>query len=181
MLVLAATATVLAGGLSVRPAWYYRLLPLCPRGIVVHHSATPTYVEGRRVDAAFLDEVHASQGWGIRHGDRVYHIGYHYIILPDGTVEAGRPEWMPGAHTVGHNNCLGICLVGGFSQRVDGTAPPTQAQIDALVALICQQLKKHRLPLARLYRHGDLDATECPGAGVPWERIVAQVKARCGG
>ncbi len=179
LIALAALATVVVGALNMRvgPAWPYRLLPLVPRGIVVHHSATPTYVQGRQVDAAFLDEVHATQGWGMRYGERVYHIGYHYVILPDGSVEPGRPEWMPGAHTVGYNNYLGICLVGDFSRPAGHPPQPTRAQVDALVKLIRQQIKKHRLSPQRLYRHRDLDATECPGIGVPWEEIVARVNA----
>ena len=45
------------------------------------------------------------------------HIGYHFLILPDGTVERGRPESMWGAHTRDHNDTLGICLVGDFDRR----------------------------------------------------------------
>lgn len=48
--------------------------------------------------------------WG-----QIYHIGYHYIILPDGTLESGRPEKCKGAHAVGYNDYLGICLIGDFS------------------------------------------------------------------
>ena len=182
LLLLAALSTILGGTLSLRlgPGWYYHLRPLCPRGIVVHHSATPAQVRGRRVDAEFLDEVHATRDWGIRYGQHVYHIGYHYVILPDGTVEPGRPEWMPGAHTVGFNNYLGICLVGDFAEHNGHTAHPTRAQQDALVELSAAKMVQYHLPPARLYRHGDLDATECPGAGGPWDEIVARVKARRG-
>ncbi len=183
VLLLAALGTLLGGALSLRlgPVWYYRLLPLCPRGIVVHHSATPAQVRGQRVDAKFLDEVHATRGWGVRYGQKTYHIGYHYVILPDGTVEPGRPEWMPGAHTVGYNNYLGICLVGDFSDHDGRTAHPTQAQQDALAELIAAKMDQYHLAPARLYRHSDLDATECPGSGVSWDEIVAWVKARRGG
>ena len=183
VLLAAAVATVLLGALNMRlgPVRYYRLLPLVPRGIVVHHSATPAYVGGRRVDAKFLDEVHAARGWGIRYGDHTYHIGYHYVILPDGTVEPGRPEWMPGAHTSGYNHYLGICLVGNFAGERGHCAHPPPAQIDALVDLISAQMKKHDIPLNRLYRHRDLAATDCPGLGVPWQQIIHRVKARRAG
>lgn len=183
VILLAAVATIVVGTLSLRlgPAWYYRLSPFGPPGIVVHHSATPTYVNGQRVDAAFIDQVHANQSWGIRYGQQVYHIGYHYVILSEGTVETGRPDWMPGAHTSGYNRYLGICLVGDFSQ--DGRQPPhpPPAQIEALVDLIAKKLDQYDLPLSRLYRHRDLAATDCPGAGVPWEGIVKRVRDRCGG
>jgi len=177
-LLIAALATVIVGALYVRlgPAWPYRILPLVPRGIVIHHSATDTDI-GLSVDAAFLDRVHETRGWGLRYGQRVYHIGYHYVILPDGTVHPGRPEWMPGAHTASYNHYLGICLIGDFSDRGAHTAHPTDAQLDALVNLVVKQMHRHNTPLSRLYRHCDLAATKCPGAGVPWEQILKRVKA----
>jgi len=150
-----------------------------PQGIVIHHSATDTHIISG-VDAAFLDRVHESRGWGLRYGQRVYHIGYHYVILPDGTVQPGRPEWMPGAHTVGYNHYLGICLIGDFSDRGGQTAHPTHAQLEALVNLIVKQIRRHNIPLSRLYRHCDLAATECPGAGVPWQQILRRVEASIG-
>jgi len=127
-LLIAALATMTVGALYVRlgPAWPYRILPLVPRGIVIHHSATDTNI-GLGVDAAFLDRVHSDRGWGLRYGQNVYHIGYHYVILPDGTVQAGRPEWMPGAHTAGYNHYLGICLIGDFSDRGPQTQHHRQA------------------------------------------------------
>ncbi len=178
-LLIAALATVAVGVLYIRlgPAWPYRILPLVPQGIVIHHSATDTDI-GRGVDAAFLDEVHKSRGWGLRYGQRVYHIGYHYVILPNGTVQPGRPEWMPGAHTAGYNHYLGICLIGDFSDRGAQTQHPTKAQLDALVNLTVKQMRRHNIPLRRLFRHCDLAATKCPGAGVPWEQILKRVQTR---
>jgi len=177
-LLIAALATILVGALYVRlgPAWPYRVLPLVPRGIVIHHSATDTDI-GLGVDAAFLDRVHNNRGWGLRYGQRVYHIGYHYVILPDGTVESGRPEWMPGAHAAGYNHYLGICLIGDFSDRRAQTQHPTNAQLDALINLTVKQMRRHHIPLSRVLRHCDVGSTKCPGAGVPWADIVARVKA----
>lgn len=177
-LLIAALATVAGGALCVRlgPAWPYRILPLVPRGIVVHHSATDTDI-GLGADAAFLDRVHSDRGWGLRYGQRVYHIGYHYVILPNGTVQSGRPEWMPGAHTTGYNHYLGICLIGDFSDHGAQTQHPTDAQLDALVNLTVRQMRQHSIPLSRLLRHCDLGATECPGAGVPWEQVLRRVQA----
>lgn len=40
-------------------------------------------------------------------------IGYHYVILPDGTIEKGRALGKPGAHAKGHNHdSIGTCLIG---------------------------------------------------------------------
>ena len=177
LLLAAAVVIIIVGGLNQRwgPAWYYRLIFVRAKGIVVHHSATPAVVGGRQVDADFLDEVHANQGWGIRFGQHVYHIGYHYVILPDGTVQWGRPDWMPGAHTTGHNDYLGICLVGDFSEHDGHSAHPTDAQTEALVQLIRSRMHKYHLRPEDVYRHSDLGATCCPGAGVPWQRIISEL------
>jgi len=178
-LLIAALVTVLVGALYVRlgPVWPYRVFPLVPQGIVIHHSATDVSVSGQAVDAAFLDRVHSNRGWGRRYGQHSYHIGYHYVILPDGTVESGRPEWMPGAHADGYNDYLGICLVGDFSVQGTATHHPTRAQINALVELLATQMRRHHIPLSRVLRHCDVGRTKCPGAGVPWADIVARVKA----
>lgn len=45
-------------------------------------------------------------------------IGYHYLILVDGTVEAGRPLSAIGAHCKGHNaHSVGVCYVGGLNDK----------------------------------------------------------------
>ena len=177
LLLAVAVGAIIVGGLGQRwgPVWYYRLIFIRPQGLIVHHSATSAVIRGRRVDAESLDQAHAARGWGLRHGERVYHIGYHYVILPDGTVQAGRPIWMPGAHTSGHNKCLGICLVGDFSERDGHYAHPTAAQQQALIRLIRSLLRKYHLKVEDVYRHCDLGATCCPGPGVPWEQIVNEL------
>ncbi len=178
LLVTAALVVLLVGTVSQRwgPVWYYRLTFVRPAGVVVHHSATAPVVGGRRVDAEFLDDVHSTRGWGLRFGDQVYHIGYHYVILPDGTVQPGRPDWMPGAHTTGHNDCLGICLIGDFSAHDGQAASPTEAQLRSLVDLLRSLIGKYHLQPEDVYRHSDLNATSCPGSGVPWKEIIRQLE-----
>jgi len=160
LLLLAALSTILVGGLMMRwgPAWYYRLGLVQPAGIVIHHSATEGIVDGHHVSAELIDQWHATRGWGLQSGGEVYHIGYHYVVLPDGTVQPGRPEWMPGAHTVGHNNTIGICLVGDFE-----LTRPTTAQLQATVELLARLMKKHHFDADDVYAHRDLAATACPG------------------
>lgn len=66
-------------------------------------------------------------------------IGYHYVILRDGSVEAGRPDHVIGAHCreKGRNrDSIGICLVGG---RGDDDKPEdnfTPEQLASLKRLI---------------------------------------------
>jgi len=41
-------------------------------------------------------------------------IGYHAVIMLDGTLELGRPLERSGAHVKGHNrNTIGVCYIGG--------------------------------------------------------------------
>ena len=71
--------------------------------------------------AAIIHGWHLARGWA--------GIGYHYVIKLDGTIERGRPRWALGAHDEGENaDSIGICVV--YQEK------PTEAQIDALAALL---------------------------------------------
>ena len=49
--------------------------------------------------------MHLSFGWD--------GIGYHKIILRNGNIQNGRPEYWVGAHVKGLNKIsLGVCLIG---------------------------------------------------------------------
>lgn len=112
--------------------------------IIVHHSATDTgTVESIR---RYHVEVN---GWD--------DIGYHWLVYRDGSVHAGRPEQLQGAHAKGRNaRSIGICLIG----RDDFTA----AQLAALTRLVSEI--RGRYPGAkRIERHHE----ECPGRGLVWD------------
>ena len=77
--------------------------------IVVHCSATR---EGQWVDAHDIDEWHKARGWS--------GIGYHRVILLDGSVQQGRPYTQRGAHVKGNNmNTISICMIGGLDENGD--------------------------------------------------------------
>ncbi|AIZ78774.1 N-acetylmuramoyl-L-alanine amidase [Actinobacillus equuli] len=83
------------------------------------------------------------------------HLGYHFVIDTDGTVETGRQVGEIGAHVQGHNsNSLGICLVGGI--RADGKnhGEYTEKQWHALHRLLCELEANH--PRAKICGHRDL-------------------------
>lgn len=116
--------------------------------IVIHCSATPN---GKPYTAADIDAWHRKRGWR--------KIGYHYVILLDGTVQTGRTEAEIGAHANGYNaRSLGVCLI--------GTDLFTPAQWDALRKL-CDMLKR-RHPDALIVGHRDLPRVpkRCPGFDV---------------
>ena len=74
---------------------------------IIHCSDTPN---DRNVTTADIREWHTDpkpkgNGWN--------DIGYHYIILRDGTIERGRPIEKIGAHCYGQNiRSIGTCLIG---------------------------------------------------------------------
>ncbi len=88
-------------------------------------------------------------------------IGYHYLILVDGTVEAGRPLSAIGAHCKGHNaHSIGICYVGGLNDKGKSADTRTPAQREAMRSLLISL--KHRFPNAIIHGHRDFASKACP-------------------
>lgn len=88
-------------------------------------------------------------------------IGYHYLILVDGTVEAGRPLSAIGAHCKGHNaHSIGICYVGGLNDKGKPADTRTPAQCEAMRTLLTSL--KHRFPDATIHGHRDFATKACP-------------------
>lgn len=142
--------------------------------IVIHHSASPTEVRrfGKNVpvDAAMIREWHQTKGWS--------DIGYHFVILPDGRCEEGRPLYRPGAHcVVGHRNFIGIgiCLVGNFSE----TEVP-DAQFVGLVDKVEQLMAAFHLKVEDVELHREIPgaATECPGRYFPRDMLEKELMER---
>lgn len=118
------------------------------RYIVIHCSDTPN---GRPHNAADIDRWHKERGWD--------GIGYHHVILLDGTVEPGRPLNTPGAHAYGYNReSIGICLIGRDEF--------TEAQMRSLEGLVIAHKSNYRQ--ADVVGHYDLDdhGKTCPNFNV---------------
>lgn len=111
--------------------------------IVVHCSDSP---HGRGDDAREIHRWHKQKGW--------WGVGYHYVILEDGTVEKGRPDFWVGSHVKGHNQgSLGICLI--------GISDFTGEQLHSLQHLVDTLLQSH--PKAKVFGHYQLDPDrKCP-------------------
>jgi hypothetical protein len=157
--------------------WLRQLLRTHPIGIILHHTSSPEHAEGQIVDAALIDRWHEHRGWAREWGGRVYHIGYHYVILRDGTIQPGRPEEMWGSHCHGHNDQLGVCLVGDFDSSsnpngVHGAATPTEAQLRALDGLLHRLIEKYAFTPDDLHRHSDYEDTACPGDRFPFAEVA---------
>jgi hypothetical protein len=93
--------------------------------IVFHCSATK---EGNFFNAADIDAWHKKRGWS--------GIGYHYVVLLDGTIEKGRPDKKIGAHVRGFNkNSIGVAYIGGVDTNGKPKDTRTPLQKEALKEL----------------------------------------------
>lgn len=149
-----------------------------PGGIIIHHSVL---VPEPAVADRELDQFHSKRGFSIYCFGHVYHVAYHYLILPDGAIKAGRPERCQGAHTRGYNSYLGIALVGDFStqdnpQGKKGQLMPTEAQMRSLLELTRQLRQRYSIPLHRILRHSDISSTYCPGDRFLFRRFLADLE-----
>lgn len=150
---------------------------ILPAGIIVHHSTLPLTKDTVGFDLRWLDAAHKQRGWKAFYWGTVYHIGYHYVILTDGTVQAGRPEHLHGAHSQGHNEYIGICLIGHFSSEDNPTGErgplvPTEAQMRSLEVLCRQLQSRYGFPRENVHLHREMNSyTECPGDRFPAEEF----------
>lgn len=125
-----------------------------PTHIVIHHSATAADMSVEEIRRAHLDRGFDD-------------IGYHYLVLADGSVAKGRPEGVPGAHARGINqHSIGVCCVGHFQDT-----PITRGQFEALISLVVDLASRYRIQVEDILGHCDVTAispdatpTECPGA-----------------
>jgi len=157
---------------------------IAPIGIIIHHSVLVPGTELPEVERE-LDRFHDSRGFEISCFGKVYHIAYHYLILPNGEIRSGRPERCEGAHARGYNSYLGIALIGNFSSHAGsragkGVNRPTQAQLASLVRLCCYLRQKYSIPLQHIMPHSDVSRTECPGDGLKFSTILAQISRDSG-
>ena len=94
--------------------------------IVIHCTATK---QGKFFNAKDIDQMHKAKGWS--------GIGYHYVILLDGTVEKGRPDSKIGAHVKGYNSkSIGVVYVGGLDKNGKAKYTRTDLQKQSLKELL---------------------------------------------
>jgi hypothetical protein len=152
---------------------------IVPTGIVIHHTAVLPANNELPKNVRDVDNFHQARGFEITCMGHVYHIAYHYLILPNGAVKAGRPEKCQGAHAKGYNSYVGIAVVGDFTGKdsagKNGPTVPTNQQIKSLVQL-CRRLRdRYSIPLQHIVRHGDISSTDCPGRRFPFQHVLQQL------
>ncbi len=136
-----------------------------PLEIVIHHS------EGTDGPEANVPGIF---DWHIEHNHWL-DVGYHALVEKIGPKRyftiLGRPWNMNGAHTIDHNAvALGICLVGDFMHA----APPAE-QLVAAVKTVNYWMNLFKIPPEKVFRHKDLNATDCPGALFPWDKFKSML------
>ena len=118
--------------------------------IIIHCSATKP---GQSCNAEIIDKWHKEKGYKC--------IGYHYVILLDGTIEKGRDEQEKGSHCSGYNNdSIGICYVGGLNKngKPEDTRTPEQKEtLKNLIKDICSRYK-----IKDIAGHCDYSNKACP-------------------
>jgi N-acetylmuramoyl-L-alanine amidase len=159
---------------------------ITPTGIVIHHTAVIPGENTVPRSERDIDKYHRERGFEILCFGRIYHVAYHYLIMPNGRVKGGRPERCEGAHAAGYNSYLGISVVGDFSSEDNptgkkGPTTPSAKQIASLIQL-CRRLKdRYNIPLQHIVRHSDISSTKCPGDRFPFRSILDQLQRRPGG
>ena len=120
--------------------------------IVIHCSAVRP---DQMSSVAQIDTWHHDRGYK-------FGVGYHYVIRRDGTIEAGRPEWMVGAHCVNHNKySIGVCYEGGLDARGQPADTRTAEQKATLRQLLTDLHRRY--PRAVIVGHHDLNPQkDCP-------------------
>jgi len=127
-----------------------------PIGAIIHESSSSWGT------AEVIDSWHKDRGFGRKAPpiqSTLKHIGYHYVIENghpltshtryserDGIVRTGRWECEQGAHALGDNSSIGICLIG----RRGKFSPAQYAAMYALLLSICW---RYELPPARVLGH----------------------------
>lgn len=152
-----------------------------PPGIILHSSNSPASYNGIPINAAQLETIHAHDhpDWATLYEGKIYHIGYHYVILPDGTIEKGRPDHCPGCHAPHFNDWLGICVIGCFDPSVHHhwkPSRPTPAQIASVISLCERLMSEYHIPPENVRRHRDTKQTWCPGRRFPYAAIMVQLR-----
>ena len=131
-----------------------------PKKIFVHCAATK---EGRYYNASDIDRWHRARGWSS--------IGYHKVVLLDGTIQNGRDpdndgnvEEHIGAHVYGHNtDTLAVCYIGGVDSNQKPKDTRTPEQKDALLRVVTDWMTRFKIPYTKVFGHYEYD----PGKACP--------------
>lgn len=122
--------------------------------IIIHCSATK---EGVPFSIDQIDASHKARKF-TSYTDlqgKTRYIGYHFVIMLDGSVQICRPIDKIGCHASGHNaRSIGICYIGGLDSKGKVKDTRTPAQKASLISLI-KDLKKRYTTIEKVIGHRD--------------------------
>lgn len=120
--------------------------------IIIHCSAVRP---GQRSSVLDIDRWHRARGWK-------YGCGYHFVVRRAGSVEAGRPIEMIGAHCRHHNaHSIGICYEGGLD--AEGHPKDTRTVLQKRVMRALLEELHAKFPKALILGHNVFDYSKsCP-------------------
>ena len=159
---LALGVLILLGVVGLTGRWWWREYRW--RLIVIHHTASD------HGNLAYIRKLHMTErGWS--------DIAYHFVVnngsmnTTPGQVEVSdlwRNRLANFSTRIAYANQFGIAvaLVGNFQNH-----PMPELQKQALVRLLANLAKAHRIPTERIVRHKDLQTTACPGRHVDLREI----------
>lgn len=128
--------------------------------LIFHCSATP---EWRPVTVAQIREWHKARGWD--------DIGYHYVVMLDGTIVEGRPVSKVGAHVAGRNiGTIGVVYIGGIDAdtlKPKDTRTPNQKKSMLWLAENLASLYR----LKRISGHNEYAKKACPSFNVKTDAL----------
>ena len=111
--------------------------------VVVHCSDSDDSLDIGRKE---IDGWHKQRGFVSPTG---IHIGYHWVVRRDGSIEAGRPESEVGAHVKGHNsNTIGVVWV--------GRKAPSAEQYRALLNKLRDICDRYKIKIENVVGHREL-------------------------
>jgi len=120
--------------------------------IIIHHSASSR----DKTTISAIDAWHKVRDFTL--SSLGYYVGYHYVILGDGTVVQTRRDNEMGCHCIPNDGKLGICLTGNFDIE-----NPSEAQLGALQPLLNKLTVLYNLDNWAIKGHRELSSTACPG------------------
>ena len=131
--------------------------------IIVHSTATP---KGMNATANDINRWHRQRGFD--------EIGYHFVILRSGEIQAGRAIEKVGEHCKGHNSdTIGVAYVGGLNENKQSADTRTGAQKISLNVLLGNLVKQYPT-IRKISGHRDYCNTACPSfdASAEYQHLI---------
>ena len=160
---------------------------MTPKGVVIHCSAS------RYGSIELIDRWHAARGFRrLGNPDGPLHVGYHYLVTNgrlmssatyekqfDGVIYRGRLEHERGAHALGCNDWIGVCLVGKSGRFTPSQYAALWGLCGAMVvryALVADQVIGH---CETGHERAKTDGKTCPELDMGEAREAIYAVAAC--